>query len=66
VPAGKFSSCLEIITEVTLDEKKEDWSNSYMTYSYYALDIGLVKETQKKPDGETTYTLELTKFQINN
>ncbi|MCX5645051.1 MAG: hypothetical protein NTZ17_10270 [Phycisphaerae bacterium] len=63
VPAGKFEECIEIVTELRLkrrDEKVDIWR----TRSYYAPNVGLVKEEQSSPERKPTYTLELTEYKL--
>ena len=66
-PAGKFPKCLEVITEVASEDetkKSSDIGMGWTTYSYYAPNVGLVKEVQKDYKGDTTYTLELIDYKL--
>jgi len=60
VPAGRFVDCLRnATTQLGGTEVKE-----IKTISYFAKNVGLVKETQYDCDGQETYTLELTVFHV--
>jgi hypothetical protein len=59
VPAGEFSGCLEV-TMIVSGKGGNEWS----TISYYAPSVGLVKEYQRDPDDKTTYTMELTDYEL--
>lgn len=59
VPAGHFPCTLVVTTAVENQETK------WLTYSFYALGVGLVKEVQQNSSGETTYDLELTQYTLN-
>jgi hypothetical protein len=58
VPAGTWKEFLKVCTEVK--SKESQW----VTCSYYARDIGLVKEIQKDRDGDLTYSLELVRYTL--
>jgi len=58
VPAGKFTNCLKNVTTQLGGTTKEE----IRTISYFAENVGLVKETQYDAHGEETYTLELIEF----
>lgn len=58
VPAGTFTDCLRnVTTQLGGTEAKE-----IKTISYFARNVGLVKETQYDANGMETYALELTEF----
>jgi len=77
-PAGKFLNCLKNCTmirgqnlkEVLLENKPpeylewEDGFGSFTTISYYAKDVGLIKEVQYNSKGEVTYKLELIDYNV--
>ncbi len=75
VPAGDFSKCLKIVTKVKLKEgdtppnlRKTDknvFVDSWETHSYYAPNVGLVKEVQKDYYGNDNYILELESYNVN-
>jgi len=56
VPAGIFENCLEIIREFI--------GKGWKTYSYFAKNVGMVKEVRKKANGDIIYSLELMDFTI--
>lgn len=56
VPAGNFKNCMEMIREF----EGEGWK----TYSYYAKNVGLVKEVRKKSNDDIIYSLELVEYAI--
>ena len=60
VPAGKFSGCLRnVTTQLGGTDLKE-----IKTVSYFAKNVGLLKEIQYDSRGVETYTLELIEFHI--
>ena len=60
VPAGRFKGCLEITMKVEGTGDQEGWT----TYSYYAAAVGLVRELQKDDRNNTTYILELIRYEL--
>lgn len=58
VPAGTWNEFLKICTEVNTDDYQ------WVTCSYYARDVGLVKEIQKDRNGDLTYSLELVRYTL--
>jgi hypothetical protein len=63
VPAGKFEGCIEIVSELTI-KKNDATADVWRTSSYYAPNVGLVKEEQSSPEHKATYTLELMKYEL--
>ena len=60
VPAGRFTRCLRnVTTQIGGTEMKE-----FKKVSYFARNVGLVKETQYDSNGRETYTLELIDFHV--
>ncbi len=78
-PAGKFSSCLKNCTmirgqnlkEVLLKDmppeysEQEDGFGNFTTISFYAEDVGLIKEVQYNSKGELVYELALIEYKVN-
>lgn len=61
VPAGRFEGCLEMVQKVKGTDEYKMWT----IHSYFASGVGLVKEIQKDEKGNTTYTLELLKYELH-
>ena len=60
VPAGEFTGCLRnVTTQLGGTDLKQ-----IKTVSFFAHNVGLVKETQYDADGRETYNLELKEFRV--
>jgi hypothetical protein len=66
VQAGSFANCLVMIIRVKPDDNSSNDSlqGGWETHSYYAPNVGLVKEVQKNLAGHLTYTLTLKHYRI--
>jgi hypothetical protein len=70
VPAGQWRHCIRMITNFGKEPIKntkahrED-ATRWSTVSYYARDVGLIKEQQVDHDGRATYTMELTNYSVH-
>ena len=62
VPAGRFTDCLRNVTTQLGGTQKQQ----IKTVSYFARNVGLVKETQYDSRGNETYSLELTSFSVES
>ncbi|TAL70167.1 MAG: hypothetical protein EPN82_06010 [Bacteroidetes bacterium] len=65
VPAGTFKNCLLVKQESNLELCEQLGLNYRITYSYYAPDVGLIKEIQQDEYGNIIYKLELESYNIN-
>jgi len=62
VAAGTFRACIETVEKVHAAEE-DGGVLLWETHSFWAPDVGLVRECQRLPDGTETYTLELLRFE---
>ncbi|MGB7531449.1 MAG: PGF-CTERM sorting domain-containing protein [Halobacteriota archaeon] len=68
VPAGRFSNCWIFVQKIPV-AKEFDINNfspslGFQTYSYYAPNVGLVKQYQEDSEGHRLYTMELVSYKI--
>ena len=67
IPAGKFSNCWVFVRrKPSAGEPDIDFPPSlgFKTYSYYAPDVGLVKQYQEDSEGHSLYTMELKSYKV--
>lgn len=64
VPAGTFDGCVSVRAQLLEDKDPKNPKVAFETQSWWAPGVGMVKEIQTTPDGDTVYEMQLQSYDL--